>query len=199
MVSPYLPWKFHANRSSRFAWIQNVTDDRRQTDRRHAVPKARPIVRSAKNHIRYIPNFDPVLFRFKCHCSFSLNSVWLAVWVNMFFHLILFCLTLSSLCFLSVFYSPYGSGEGTVFQQGDQHQNSVFLLTKTTVKIVVDKENNYVNNSQNQNKENVRTFTVFTVYCKNCNYDARSTHRLASKATKLALRAFHSTMPSLKL
>ena len=26
-----------------------TTDDRRQTDRRHAVPKARPIVRSAKN------------------------------------------------------------------------------------------------------------------------------------------------------
>jgi len=51
MVSPHLPWKFHANRSSRFAWIQNVTDDRqtdRQTDRRHSVPKARLIVRSAK-------------------------------------------------------------------------------------------------------------------------------------------------------
>jgi len=32
----------------RFATIQNVTD-RQQTDRRHSVPKARLIVRSAKN------------------------------------------------------------------------------------------------------------------------------------------------------
>ena len=36
----------------RFATIQNVTDrdtDRQTTDRRHSVPKARLIVRSAKN------------------------------------------------------------------------------------------------------------------------------------------------------
>jgi len=32
MVTPHLPGKFYANRSSRFARIQNVTDDR-QTDR----------------------------------------------------------------------------------------------------------------------------------------------------------------------
>ena len=41
------------SRMHRFARIQNVTDDRRQTDRetdrRHPVAKARPIVRSAKN------------------------------------------------------------------------------------------------------------------------------------------------------
>jgi len=41
------------DRTYRFATIQNVTDrqtdDDRQTDRRHIVPKARPIVRSAKN------------------------------------------------------------------------------------------------------------------------------------------------------
>ena len=43
-------------RTYRFATIQNVTDDRqtddRQTDRRHIVPKARPIVRSAKNLVQ---------------------------------------------------------------------------------------------------------------------------------------------------
>jgi len=37
--------KFFA-RTYRFATVQNVTDDR-QTDRRHSVPKARLIVRSA--------------------------------------------------------------------------------------------------------------------------------------------------------
>jgi len=31
-------------RTYRFATIQNVTDDDRQTDGRHSVPKARPIV-----------------------------------------------------------------------------------------------------------------------------------------------------------
>ena len=36
--------KYHTNRSSCFTRIQNVTD------RRHSVPMARPIVRSAKNH-----------------------------------------------------------------------------------------------------------------------------------------------------
>jgi len=52
--STFWPWfpihsfrQFFA-RTYRFATIQNVTDDR-QTDRRHSVPKARPIVRSAKN------------------------------------------------------------------------------------------------------------------------------------------------------
>ena len=39
-------------RMHRFATIQNVTDRRRQTDRRNSVPKARPIVRSAKNTYR---------------------------------------------------------------------------------------------------------------------------------------------------
>ena len=39
MVSPHLPWKFHANRSSRFAWIQNVTD--RQTDDRQTTQCAK--------------------------------------------------------------------------------------------------------------------------------------------------------------
>jgi len=37
-------------RTYRFGTIQNVTD-RRQTDRRQSVPKARPIVRSAKNAV----------------------------------------------------------------------------------------------------------------------------------------------------
>jgi len=36
-------------RTYRFATIQNVTDDRQMTDRRHGVPKAQPIVQSAKN------------------------------------------------------------------------------------------------------------------------------------------------------
>ena len=47
----FLTRQFFA-RTYRFATIQNVTDNRRQTDRRHIVPKARPIVRSAKNKRR---------------------------------------------------------------------------------------------------------------------------------------------------
>jgi len=45
MVSPHLPWKFHANRSSRFAWIQNVTDDRQTT----CCTKGATDIRSANN------------------------------------------------------------------------------------------------------------------------------------------------------
>jgi len=48
-----IPRETHNTRTYRFATIQNVTDRGQttdeQTDRRHSVPKARPIVRSAKN------------------------------------------------------------------------------------------------------------------------------------------------------
>ena len=45
--NPICPFRQFLAKTYRFARIQNVTD-RRQTDRRHAVAKARPIVRSAK-------------------------------------------------------------------------------------------------------------------------------------------------------
>ena len=57
----------------RFASIQNVTD--RQTDRRHRVAKARPIVRSAKNSIG--PIIDKVTYWWPGNRirHFALNSV----------------------------------------------------------------------------------------------------------------------------
>jgi len=55
--SSFWPWfPIHSFRqflakTYRFATIQNVTDYRQTTDRWHSVPKAWPIVRSAKNDV----------------------------------------------------------------------------------------------------------------------------------------------------
>jgi len=57
----------------RFASIQNVTD--RQTDRRHRVAKARPIVRSAKNVGETIYAKGDAIFPVGLHCAYVAH-VW---------------------------------------------------------------------------------------------------------------------------
>ena len=50
---PIHSFRHFFTRTYRFATIQNVTDRQTTADRRHSVPKARPIVRSANNYQSY--------------------------------------------------------------------------------------------------------------------------------------------------